>query len=69
MTKVLLESILTEFIERSLIDDQLKDLMLRNVKKYVENKRSINCPFCGKSTRGFVLTHYKCKACNEYFTD
>lgn len=28
-----------------------------------------NCPYCGKSMKGIELTHFKCKTCNEYFTN
>ena len=28
-----------------------------------------NCPFCNTKMKGIQLTHYKCKNCNEYFTD
>ena len=28
-----------------------------------------NCPFCSEQMKGIKLTHYKCKNCNEYFTD
>lgn len=28
-----------------------------------------SCPLCGKDMKGFILTHYKCKECNQQFTD
>ena len=28
-----------------------------------------NCPFCSEQMKGIKLTHYKCKNCNEYFTN
>jgi len=27
------------------------------------------CPLCGEEMKGIELTHYKCKKCNEYFTN
>lgn len=27
------------------------------------------CPLCGEEMIGIELTHYKCKKCNEYFTN
>jgi hypothetical protein len=32
-------------------------------------KHKIKCPFCAKEMQGFELMHYKCKKCNEYFTN
>lgn len=28
-----------------------------------------DCPICGEKMNGIVLTHYKCKKCNEYYTN
>ena len=45
------------------------------VKLYLELKQPqvINsvckCPLCGEKMKGIELTHYKCKKCNEYFTN
>ncbi len=27
------------------------------------------CPICLEEMKGIELTHYKCKKCNEYFTN
>ncbi len=32
-------------------------------------KRITNCPVCTEEMKGIELTHYKCKHCNEYFTN
>jgi len=38
------------------------------VDKLLDIKIS-NCPICGEEMDGIELTHYKCKKCNEYFTN
>ncbi len=34
---------------------------------YLNNEAK--CPFCAEEMQGFELTHYKCKKCNQYFTN
>ena len=35
-----------------------------------ENEQNITkCPLCGEEMNGIKLTHYKCKNCNEYYTN
>lgn len=62
------------------LPDFLKIIMNENFQKekrrktYEELKKEFEndecgCPFCGEIMCGIELTHYKCKKCNEYFTN
>ena len=42
----------------------VKQLNLSHVSNSV-----CKCPLCGEEMKGIELTHYKCKKCNEYFTN
>lgn len=43
------------------------------IKYSIEKLESLNplcgCPICGESMKGIQLVHYKCKGCNEHFTN
>ena len=43
---------------------ELKNLRIAHVSNSV-----CKCPLCGEEMKGIELTHYKCKKCNEYFTN
>ncbi len=48
----------------------LSDMLVAYGNKLVtDGEIKAKCPACGSEMSGFVLTHYKCKNCNESFTD
>jgi transposase-like protein len=42
---------------------------VNELEQATKDNSIINCPFCSNEMKGIKLTHYKCKKCNEYFTD
>ena len=51
--------------------------LLNKAQKAVKNNAVLplvsnlvcKCPICSTKMKGIELTHYKCKKCNEYFTN
>lgn len=42
---------------------------VKNLSLSAVSNSVCKCPLCGEEMKGIELTHYKCKNCNEYFTD
>jgi hypothetical protein len=53
------------------IDDLLEENeKLKSVNKPITQLgHPVRCPICSEEMKGIELTHYKCKHCNEYFTN
>ena len=53
--------------------EQFRDEMRDDLDSVIELSKNntvfCKCPFCSEEMTGIQLTHYKCKKCNEYFTD
>ena len=49
--------------------DEIRDDLDSVIEYSKNNILSCKCPFCSTEMNGIQLTHYKCKKCNEYFTN
>lgn len=39
------------------------------IERIKEYENADNCPICGTEMNSIVLTHYKCKNCDEHYTN
>lgn len=51
--------------------DHIKAVLEWSIGAIYDKKefKTSNCPICSSEMKGFELTHYHCKKCNEYFTN
>ena len=82
--QTLIEKLLNDKVERNNqidlsaytlgLDDMynaLLQIMHQNETSQLDNDNNLvcKCPFCSTEMKGIKFIHYKCKNCNEYFTD
>ena len=56
---------ISRLLEEGTIDENEAKQTLLNLF----SNSTCKCPLCGKKMKGIEVTHYKCKKCNEYFTE
>jgi transposase-like protein len=56
-----------ELVKENKLDP--KEALPRIWQLYIDRDLNTKCPFCSSEMKGIEIIHYKCKNCNEYFTN
>jgi hypothetical protein len=66
-----LNSIREEYINEKYEEfmEEMRELGIKNKILKKNNEEITKCPLCGETMNSIELTHFKCKKCDEYFTN